>query len=161
MMQEFEIKPITEEHKDWVEKILKTSWGSTKVVTRGKIHEADKLPGFIAIKENGPIGLITYEINNNECEIVNLDSIIEGIGVGNALLESVKSNATEKRCKRLWIITTNDNTRALRFYQKRGFSISAFYKDAIKESRKLKPEIPLTGIDNIPLKDELELEIKL
>lgn len=157
-MQEFEIKPITEEYKDWIEKILKTSWGSVKIITRGKIHEANKLPGFIAVKKNEPIGLITYKINNNECEIVSLDSIIEGIGVGSALLEGVKSKATEKGCKRLWIITSNDNTRALRFYQKKGFIISAFYKNAIKESRKLKPEIPLTGIDGIPIKDEIELE---
>ena len=51
--------------------------------------------------------------------------------------------------------------RALRFYQKRGFRLVALYPGALAESRKLKPEIPITGIDGIPLLDEIELELML
>lgn len=62
---------------------------------------------------------------------------------------------------RLWLITTNDNMEALRFYQKRGFILSALYPNALEESRKLKPEIPEVGLEGIPLRDEIELEFKL
>jgi len=61
----------------------------------------------------------------------------------------------------MWLITTNDNTRALRFYQKRGFHLVAVYPNSLNESRRLKPQIPIIGIDGIPLRDEIELEITL
>jgi hypothetical protein len=62
-------------------------------------------------------------------------------------------------CKRL--ITTNDNLNALRFYQKRGLALVAVHRNALEESRRIKPEIPLIGSDGIPLRDEIELEIML
>ena len=56
---------------------------------------------------------------------------------------------------------TNDNTAALRFYQKYGFALVAVHRNAIEQDRLLKPEIPFTGNDGIPLRDEIELEIRL
>jgi hypothetical protein len=50
---------------------------------------------------------------------------------------------------------------ALRFYQKRGFVLVAVHRNALEQSRKLKPEIPLIGDDEIPLRDEIELEMML
>ena len=49
----------------------------------------------------------------------------------------------------------------MRFYQKRGFVLVAVHRNALAESRRLKPEIPLIGIDDIPLRDEIELEMEL
>ena len=66
-----------------------------------------------------------------------------------------------KDCKRIWLITTNDNINAIKFYQKCGFVFSAVYCDAIKNSRRIKPEIPLIGNFNIPIRDELEFELIL
>jgi hypothetical protein len=57
------------------------------------------------------------------------------------------------------LVTTNDNLNALRFYQKRGFVLVAVHRNALEVSRKLKPEIPLVGMDSIPLRDEIELEM--
>jgi hypothetical protein len=57
--------------------------------------------------------------------------------------------------------TTNDNLNALRFYQKRGFVLVSVHRNAVIKSRQLKPEIPLTGNDGIPLRDEIELEMLL
>jgi len=160
-MTEIQIIPIEEKDNEWVSSLLAKQWGSTIIVSRGKTHQANKLPGFIALIEAKKVGLITYFIENNDCEIVTLDSLVEGKGVGIALLEKVKKVAKEKNCKRVWLITTNDNMEALRFYQKRGFVLSALYPNALEQSRKLKPEIPKIGRDNIPLRDEIELEIKL
>ena len=69
--------------------------------------------------------------------------------------------ATASGCKQLWLITTNDNINALRFYQKRGFMLVAVHRNALELSRKLKPEIPMIGNDGIPLRDEIELEMIL
>ncbi|MBZ0303030.1 MAG: GNAT family N-acetyltransferase, partial [Anaerolineae bacterium] len=96
-----------------------------------------------------------------DCEIVTLNSVQEGQGVGTALIEVVKQAAAEEGCTRLWLITTNDNFNALRFYQKRDFRIVAVYPGALDQSRKVKPEIPLFGYHGIPLRDEIELELKL
>ena len=73
----------------------------------------------------------------------------------------VRAAAVAAGCRRLWLITTNDNLPALRFYQRRGFVLAALHRDAIAASRRLKPQIPLLGLDNIPIRDELELEMAL
>jgi RimJ/RimL family protein N-acetyltransferase len=73
----------------------------------------------------------------------------------------VKEVARQHGCQRVWLITTNDNLNALRFYQKRGFELVAVHRRAIDEARKIKPEIPLIGEYGIPIRDEIELEIAL
>ena len=155
------ISPLAAEDREWIAHLLSSSWGSVNVVSRGVVHNAADLPGFKAILHGENAGLITYRIDKGECEIVTLDSLVEGRGVGSRLIAAVVSKARENGCRRVWLITTNDNLKALRFYQKRGFVLAALHAGALAESRLLKPEIPLTGLDGIPLRDEIELEIKL
>ena len=153
------IKPISNENKEWITDFLTEHWGSPQIVAKGKIHEANNLPGFILFFESEPVGLITYKVENDICEIVSLDSIKEKMGVGIALLEEVKKIAKREQCTKIELITTNDNLPALGFYQKRGFVLTKIYPNALQVSRKLKPEIPLIGLDNIPLRDEIGLEL--
>jgi RimJ/RimL family protein N-acetyltransferase len=160
-MKAFQIRPLNEEDSPWVKNLLEEWWAGTKIVTRGRVHQADELPGFIAVQDGKPVGLVTYHINGLECQIVSLNSLSEGTGIGTALIEAVKNIALAARCQRLWLITTNDNTAAIRFFQKRGFRLVAVHRDALEPSRRLKPEIPLTGVDGIPLRDEIELELIL
>jgi len=160
-MNKIKIRPSNEGDKAWVSSLLEELWGSTSIVTRGKIHKTAELPGFLAIQENVPVGVVTYHLDGKDCEIVSLNSTIEGMGIGSALIEAVKNVAAEAGCKRLWLITTNDNTASLRFYQKKGFLLVAVHRNAIELSRKLKPEIPLVGNDGLPLRDEIELELIL
>jgi len=144
-----------------VVKVLNEWWGATRIVTRGCVHQADKLPGFVAVRDGFQIGMITMEIDERGCEIVSLNSKREGIGVGSALIEAVRREAVKAGCTRLWLITTNDNLKAVRFYQKHGFTLAALHRNAIEESRRLKPEIPLFGFDGIPIRDEIEMEMEL
>lgn len=159
-MTNIQIRPIKVSDKKWVSSTLKKQWGSMNIVTKGKLYQADNLPGYIAVKDDKRVGLITYNIEN-DCEIITLDIFVQGKGIGTMLINKIKEIAKEKNCRRVWLITTNDNMEALRFYQKRGFVLVALYPNALEQSRKLKPEIPQIGIDNIPLRDEIELEIKL
>ncbi|PFE05707.1 N-acetyltransferase [Bacillus cereus] len=153
-----QIQKITEEMRGTIALFMRENWGSTLMVSRGRAHQLDQLPGFIAIEDNRIIGIITYEIRGNDCEIVSLDSFKEKKGTGTKLVEYVIDIAKKQCCKKVWLITTNDNTNALRFYQKRDFIMTNLYIDAVKEARKIKREIPLIGYDNITISHEIQLE---
>ena len=131
------------------------------MVSRGRMYSVDENPGFTVIRDGKCIGLITYELLGDECEITSLNSLTERKGIGTALINAVKDAAIQADCKRLLVITTNDNTQAIRFYQRYGFTIATIYPNSIEEARKRKPEIPLTGNDGIPIRDEIEFEIHL
>ena len=140
----------------WIE-----HWGGEEMIARGKVYRPEQLEGFVVEDGQEWIGLLTYMIADGECEVTSLDSLREGQGIGSKLIDQVIAEAHRRGCKRLFLITTNDNLNALGFYQKRGFEIVAIYRGAVNESRKIKPGIPLVGYNNIPLRDEIELEIKL
>jgi GNAT superfamily N-acetyltransferase len=131
------------------------------MVSRGRVHDLQRLPGIVALLEGAPAGLATYRVVAPDCELTSINSVVEGCGVGSALVAEVARRATVAACKRLWLITTNDNTAALRWYQKRGFVLAALHRDGIVQARRLKPSIPLRGADGIPIRDELELELAL
>lgn len=160
-MANLAIRQITESDREWVARFLEKNWGSTKIVSRNRVHEAVNLPGFLAVEGEEPLGVIIYNIEDDQCEIVVLESLVENRGIGTALVEAVKRAAVSSGCRRLWLITTNDNMRALKFYQKRGFLLVAIHRNALEQARRLKPQIPLIGIDGIPLRDEIELELIL
>jgi N-acetylglutamate synthase-like GNAT family acetyltransferase len=160
-MAEYQIRPINETDKEWVLKLLKKEWAGPVMITRGNVHDVGEYPGFIAVEGGERAGLITYHIEGKECEITSMNSLAEGKGIGRALVDEVKKESMANRCKRLFLVTTNDNTHALKFWQKYGFSLIALRPNIMEEYRRLKPEIPLTGDDGIPLRDELELEMVL
>ena len=155
----FQIRGKNEEDKEWIIPYMRHNWGSEKMVTKNKVYNATELLGFIAEQNEKPVGIALYNIENKECEIVLLESFIKKNGIGSSLIDCINKIATTQECKRVWLITTNDNLAAIRFYQMRGFSLVAIYHNAINESRKLKPEIPLRGIDGISIRDEIELEL--
>ena len=159
----FEIRPLIPEDRAWVANFLDKHWGSTSVVTRCKSYYAHLLPGFVAEQDGEVVGLLTYRFENDglACEIMTINSLVEGIGIGSALLEQIKLVAKEAGCQRLWLITTNDNLNALRFCQKRKFELVAVYRNSIADARRLKPQIPLRGPNGIPIRDEIELELNL
>jgi ribosomal protein S18 acetylase RimI-like enzyme len=155
------IHRLNSNDREWVSQFMLKHWGSNKVVSRGVVYYPQDLPGFVALYESEKVGLVTYNITGTSCEIVTINSIRPSSGVGTVLIEAVKDTAMKSGCKRLWLITTNDNLNALRFYQKRGFMLVAVHRNALELSRTLKPGIPLIGRDGIPLRDELELEMIL
>jgi ribosomal protein S18 acetylase RimI-like enzyme len=140
----------------WIE-----HWGGEEMISRGNIYRPEQLDGFVVEDENEWVGLVTFFIRDAECEVTSLDSLREGKGIGTQLIDKAIEEARARNCKRLFLITTNDNLHALGFYQKRGFEIVSVYRGAVNESRKRKPGIPLVGMNGIPLRDEIELEMML
>ncbi len=157
--RDFRIRAVLPDDRPWVSEIIR-GWGADFVVSRGRKLYPVALPGFVAESSDGTrLGLITYEIRNKHCEIVTLDALEKFRGVGTALTEQVKRVARSAGCTRLWLITTNDNLDAIRFYQRRGFVIAAVHVNALVASRRLKPSIPLVGMHGIALRDEIEFEM--
>jgi ribosomal protein S18 acetylase RimI-like enzyme len=152
---------FADDDRAWAIELLRERWGGEVVVSRGKARDASLLEGFVAEIEDEPLGLATYETRGSECELVTLDSLREGDGIGSALVAAVASAAWKQGCRRLSVVTTNDNVKALGFYQRRGFVLTALRKGEIERSRRLKPEIPELGYDDIPIRDELELALDL
>ena len=160
-MDRIEVRPIGAADRSLVEGLLIDRWGSTRMISRGRMHDAAALDAFLALRGDEPLGLATYALERGECELVSLDSLDEGSGVGSALLDAVAERAREEGARRLWLVTTNDNLSGLGFYQRRGLRIVAVHRDAVADARALKPQIPMVGQGGIPLHDELELELQL
>jgi ribosomal protein S18 acetylase RimI-like enzyme len=158
----FQIREIMNTDRSWLPEFLINQWGDDFVIVHGTSYYPAELPGFLAETDQREIiGLLTYQIKDRECEIVTLDSLKSGIGIGSSLIEKVFQKARENNCTRLWLITTNDNLNALGFYQKRGFVLARLYPEEVTRSRLIKPGIPLLGENNIPIRDEIELELNL
>ncbi|WP_051761192.1 GNAT family N-acetyltransferase [Microbispora rosea] len=153
------VRPLTAEDIPWTRELFVERWGGVVSVSRGVAHDTTALPGFVALLDGERAGVATYRIAGRECELVTLDSVSEGAGVGAALVDAVAGAARAGGAVRLWLITTNDNLRALRFYQRYGFDLVAVHRDAVARSRELKPSIPEIGLDGIPIRHELELEL--
>jgi N-acetylglutamate synthase-like GNAT family acetyltransferase len=155
------IRPTSIADRMWMRAFIEEHWGEERMVVRGSIIYPAELSGFAAEHNGAIVGLVTYQIDGDSCEITSLDSTESGMGIGTALLESVIWAATEADCQRLKLITTNDNLNALGFYQKRGFHIAAIYPGAVERSRMVKTSIPLVGENGIPIRDEIELVFHL
>ena len=158
----FRVRQIKDADREWVRKFISDQWSGEFVVVHDVVYYPHMLAGFIAEDERAePIGLATYVINSSACELVTLDSLRRGKGVGSALIAAVVQEARKQRCFRLWCVTTNDNLPALEFYQKRDFRIVTVHPGAVERARIKKPSIPLWGIESIPIRDEIELEMQL
>jgi GNAT superfamily N-acetyltransferase len=136
--------------------------GSLRAARLGElVHPLDH-PAFVAEAADGHLqGMLTYVPGRDwrQCEILSLHADEQWRGAGTALIEAAARLARQQRCARLWVITTNDNVDALRFYQRRGFCLVRVHRGAVDRSRaSLKPEIPVVGAYGIPLRDEIELE---
>jgi GNAT superfamily N-acetyltransferase len=117
---------------------------------------------LVAVDGAEPAGLLTYILCEDACEVLTLHAASQWQGAGSALLHAVAGLARDAGCSRLWLVTTNDNVDALRFYQRRGFHLRALRPGAVDAARRDgKPEIPWIGDHGIPLRDELELELDL
>jgi len=137
-----------------------------RVARLGELIDALDHPALLAESEDGgpPLGVLTYVLNREggACEILTLHTARQWQGIGSALLEAVGRLALQQGCARLWLVTTNDNVDALRFYQRRGFRLADLHPGAVDEARaRLKPEIPTVGDHGLPLRDELVLEKRL
>jgi DNA-3-methyladenine glycosylase I len=138
------------------------NWGTTQMAGHGQLFNIPDLAGFVAEFDGKWVGHVAYLIEGETLEIVWIGSTSERSGSGSALLAACARLARDTGLSRIWLITTNDNLDALRFYQRRGFHLIAIHPGAVNRAREtVKPEIPLVGSFGIPMRDEIQLELPM
>ncbi len=155
------VRPLTEEDASWKEELLRRVWGGTTVARKGKVVEVLPLEGIVALEGTEPVGLLTYALRDGEFEIVTIQAEREGIGVGRALMDAALARARALDAGRVWLTTTANNARAISFYQRWGMDLVAFYRNGVARSRLVKPSIPLVDHNGVPIRHELEFELRL
>ena len=152
------IRQLSDADKAWVLERTELLFGGNFLVSRDVVHDPTTLPGFIAVQDGERVGLATYHLGNDRCEVVSIDSLCQYMGIGTDLLDAIETAAREAGCSHLWTITTNDNLDALRFFQRRGFAVTSVRPGSMEKIRMLKPGIPQKGCYGIAIRDEIELE---
>jgi ribosomal protein S18 acetylase RimI-like enzyme len=150
------IRPFEERDVAWAENLIGASLGGRLQARLGSVVDALTCRGLIAEVDGEPVGLITFQQDGTDVEIVYVEVATTQHGVGTRLIDAV---VEVTHAERLWLVTTNDNVDALRFYQRSGFRISEVRTGAVDDARRLlKPSIPSIGASGIPIRDEIVLE---
>ncbi|MDR0396556.1 MAG: GNAT family N-acetyltransferase [Oscillospiraceae bacterium] len=161
MQHAFDIRPIDAESRPAVTAFIAEHWYGTDMLIRGEIIDMSMVDGYVLFEDGILTGLVTYIVRGDACEITSIDSMAEKRGVGTALINTVKDRAREMGCKRLQLMTMNDNLNAIGFYQKRGFDLVGINLWAMDREREQKPSIPLIGMNGIPIHHEIEFSMNL
>jgi N-acetylglutamate synthase-like GNAT family acetyltransferase len=153
---------VTQDDRAWIAEVITAEFASTKLVSRGRvIEDASLLEGFVVENDGRPVGCALWHEVDGDAELAVIVTTYRGAGAGTALLDAVVEYGRAHAWKRLWLITTNDNTDSLRRYQRAGWDWVAWHRDAVTASRALKPELPELGAHGIPIRHEIEFEYPL
>lgn len=155
------VRALQPQDRDWVILTQTTVWGSVLVARKGELLDSATLPGFVAVSDGDRVGLALFCVRGEEYEVVSVWAAISGVGVGRALMQRCFEDARARRCGRVWLTTTNDNVRAIDFYQRLGMNLCAFTRDGVAADRILKPSIPLRNEFGVGIDHELEFELLL
>lgn len=149
----------TGEPKDaeWLADLFQRYWSSTYVACGGRQIDLMAAKVRLACTGKSRVGAVNYILRTESCEIASLITELPHRGVGRRLVEEVEAEVVQAGCPTLTAVTTNDNTKALRFWQRQGFVIAGIDRDAVARARELKPSIPVIGNNGIPIRDEIIL----
>ena len=150
--------PVDEIDRTWLQDLWRSEWGGDTMVSKGNVYVIDDLSALIAKIGNFRVGALTYRVGETDCELLSINSTTDGQGVGTQLLQAFEEKILANGIHRIWLVTSNDNLNAMRFYQRRGYRIIAVHPNAVDHARRLKPTIPAIGFYDIPIHDEIELE---
>ena len=155
------VRPLTAGDRGWVRATLVRNWSSTTVARRGELIEAGDLSGYVALLGGRRTGLVLVDVRNGDLEVVAISTRTRMQGVGHALIKQCVEQARERGCRRVWLITTNNNTAAIAFYQHIGMDLCAYHRYGVRALRLLKPSIPLRDSTGVRIDHELEFELLL
>lgn len=156
-----ERRAVQDSDREAIAEFIERQWGSRMVVSCGEAHYPHEADGFIEWRDGHIIGLLTYRCVGDDIELLTLNSTLEGQGIGSALMLMAIDAARKRGKSRIWLTTTNDNLRAVQFYQRLGLRIVQVNVGAVDEARKIKPQIPEVGQAGIPIHDEIVLELQI
>jgi len=158
-VREPEVRPATEAEieADWRE-----FTGGPPVIGVLREYLPSDVEGLVWREaQTGRRGLVSWWVDGERAEITSVHAEPPGSGTGTRIMDAAEEDLRRRRVKTAVLATTNDNARALNFYQKRGYRLVRVHLDAMDRVRAAKPGVPLTGRDGIPLRDMWELEKRL
>jgi ribosomal protein S18 acetylase RimI-like enzyme len=144
-----------------VAEFIEHHWHSQLVMSHGRSYFPHKEEAFIERRDDRIVGLLTFHVDGEDMELLSLNSTMEGQGIGSSLMLNAIETARKRKCKRIWLATTNDNLRAVGFYQRLGFRMVELNLGAVDEARRIKPQIPTVGERGVEIHDEIVMELKL
>ncbi len=136
---------------------LRKRWGDS-LLMHGKVWMLGEYKAIAAKRGDMLLGMVTYAFDKNTLLVLTLDNFSEEKGIGGRLLDAVSERGRAQGATLIRVMTTNDNTPSLRYFQLLGFKLVAFYPGAITNYRVFVPSLPETGVDGIAVRDALELE---
>jgi GNAT superfamily N-acetyltransferase len=154
-------RAIQDSDRPAVAEFIERHWHSRMVMSRGRCYYPHDHEGFIDWRDEQIAGLLTMVYEDNALQVLTLNSLLEGERIGSALMLMAIDDARRRGISHLWLTTTNDNLRAMSFYQRLGFRIVQVNPGAVDEARKTKPQIPEIGCDGIPIHDEIVMELRI
>jgi ribosomal protein S18 acetylase RimI-like enzyme len=155
-MGQVTIRAFTEADLPWAERLVADDFGGRLQVRLGSVIDPLACPGLVAEADGDPVGIVTFGADGRDVEVVYIEVTAKHRGVGTGLLDALEA---QTKAQRLWLVTTNDNLDALRFYQRRGFRITEVRPGAVDDARRtLKLSISEVGSFGIPIRDEIVLE---
>ncbi len=152
------VRDATDADREMIEARLRDRNG-LQTARKGELVESFDHPMLLAEAGGELAGLLTWIDDGEQVEILNFHATEPQHGAGTALIEELASRCGHMGRRAIVVTTTNDNLDALRFYQRRGFRLTALRPGALEDARaRLKPSIPTEGDYGIYKRDELELE---
>jgi GNAT superfamily N-acetyltransferase len=133
--------------------------GGPPVVGVLREYEAADVEGIVWRDEASErSGVVTWWIDGAQAEIVSVHAEPQGGGTGTRIMDAAEEEVRSRGVKTVVLATTNDNVRALSFYIRRGYRLVRLHLDAMDRVRALKPGVPSTVREGVPLQDRWELE---
>lgn len=142
-------------------RFIEHHWGSTKVICCGTVYYPHEHEGLIERRDDRIVGLLTWCLDGDGMQLLTLNATLEGQGIGSSLMLTAIEEGRKRALKRIWLATTNDNLRAIGFYQRLGFRMVEIHIGSIDRAREIKPQIPDVGRGGIPMHDEIVLELRI
>ena len=154
------VRAMTNEDAGWADRLL-SGYQRTRMTARlGELLDPLDLPGLVAEVGGSPVGLLTYRVEGDQMEALTVHAQASGHGAGSALLAAAVDEARRAEGRRLWLVTTNDNLNAIRFYLRRGMHVASVHEGAVDRDRELKPEMAqVNGENGIEMRDLVEFEL--
>ena len=139
----------------WLEERINGGYGAGHLqARRGELIDVLAGEGVVAERDDVAVGVVLWRTDvDATTELTYLWAFESGEGIGSMLVREMLRAVPLP----IWLVTTNDNVDALRFYQRLGFRLRALRPGAVDDARRdLKPSIPVEH-DGIAIRDELEL----
>src|SRR6266550_1473971 len=114
------VRAMTADDAGWADGLLSAYQGTRMTARLGELLDPLELPGLVAEVGGSPVGLLTYRVVGDQVEALTMHAQASGHGAGSALLTAVVEEAGRTQARRIWLVTTNDNLHAIRFYLRRG-----------------------------------------